>query len=1161
MSPLKKRKKRISVFLAILLITAIAVKVIADYGSLNKLGTNKALGSPLLDDDYNIDKWNSDELAIFGIFLSNYVVPFADDYESAYSAGSGRGSNGYGYQALQFGTGAKEDVLKGMLNFAIQASKNQASLRPLYKDFGDGLESGSGAGTSGMGADGADASKQAQATVKDIFPKIGDKGGISDYMQGMTRLYVDYNDTGLRKKVVLDYNDSYDKQMCLMFLNSALHRSGSGEYQEIYSRSAYTKSVADRPVYLDAFGNIVYQSEDGRLIMLFPACANAHITSNPQYNLLNSVFLGGYYNDATKTDLWNTIAGKGGSASYDSAPLEAVGKRNLFSAGTFMLGYDFAEMQSPMKENGFNFGTGLAEFLKSDINRGSRNYVGLKVQTTATSFVEGFTQKLPWFDNTGVESGDAIFNIVYSDKRGMDARVPTLHKIEVRGGVSTFDILGDPVATSVSTLKPLGNIDAYNAYSVERRSVNFLRKVLVDRPTNLTYISPDVFEGDLKAADSADKAAALMFKPPSAGSMKMSPFFAELVTKEGWAQNGKTSKGKTITEVSMDSLPDAGYKALNNNLGAWDGDVLKRPLILYTKNATLREVNRVFSGDVNAEFAAWIPDIYLTYLEWYGLTDKFGANKLDPALFKEGAFDVDLKEFSRDYLTIEDKRDSIIDSTYLMLDPDKGRDLRRKINSNDFTEIIHEWYTKIVYGGATVDSFKGKSSVTAKRNSAGFLQTDNYYDNPFTAWFVNSYPKFALIILGAGILATFIVGVLGRQKLRWYIISLFFIVNVVILTPVLGDAVPLLSNLCLENAFKDKLRFWGVAESAENVKILEQKDDDGKPLDAQTAEIMRMLNSRYLDRSLMLKYDISRKVTNSELGSLSALQKFKSTRWLLPSIIQQYSAEDSSLNYVYIPLGNALEDARNLYWFYNPADSMAAASEESGGAATGGDTLDGDMAGLCYEGYANTAYAYDDEDDTPASLKVSEPFHQYFYFNPLLQNVPQIDFSGIGTNGGREDIKAQIAANLSASDISFREAAGEMEAQGGRYDGWNPSTVQGIYGYMWLTESPLPYFYMNVKDTFADTSSSGLPFNTPELPVKKEGLTKKGALVCLNLFRQTKTPSTLCNVAYTLQLAGTTRRAAFSETKRLLTTRFTPKTKNRGCSAATGRLKLWSPKT
>ena len=69
------------------------------------LGTASQLGSPLLNNQFNADNFNPWEQIVFGIYLSNYVQPFVDSYESAFSTGAGYGSNGAGAQSLQFSAG------------------------------------------------------------------------------------------------------------------------------------------------------------------------------------------------------------------------------------------------------------------------------------------------------------------------------------------------------------------------------------------------------------------------------------------------------------------------------------------------------------------------------------------------------------------------------------------------------------------------------------------------------------------------------------------------------------------------------------------------------------------------------------------------------------------------------------------------------------------------------------------------------------------------------------------------------------------------------------------------------------------------------------------------------------------------------------------------
>lgn len=103
------------------------------------LGTASQLGSPLLNNQFNADNFNPWEQIVFGIYLSNYVQPFVDSYESAFSTGAGYGSNGAGAQSLQFSAGEEatnEEIIKGMLNIAINMQVN-VPLKPLYVTYND----------------------------------------------------------------------------------------------------------------------------------------------------------------------------------------------------------------------------------------------------------------------------------------------------------------------------------------------------------------------------------------------------------------------------------------------------------------------------------------------------------------------------------------------------------------------------------------------------------------------------------------------------------------------------------------------------------------------------------------------------------------------------------------------------------------------------------------------------------------------------------------------------------------------------------------------------------------------------------------------------------------------------------------------------------------
>ena len=112
-------------------------------GSYSSLGTNQALGSPILNDSFSLDDWNKWEMIVWGIFLSNFTTPFVDDYNSAFNLDSGYGSEGSGVQALEFGTGrdpANTETIRDLLDYAINQQSSGATKRiyVAYNKLDDG---------------------------------------------------------------------------------------------------------------------------------------------------------------------------------------------------------------------------------------------------------------------------------------------------------------------------------------------------------------------------------------------------------------------------------------------------------------------------------------------------------------------------------------------------------------------------------------------------------------------------------------------------------------------------------------------------------------------------------------------------------------------------------------------------------------------------------------------------------------------------------------------------------------------------------------------------------------------------------------------------------------------------------------------------------------
>lgn len=315
---------------------------------IDQLGTNQALGSPILNSNFVADDWNKWEMIAWGVFLSNFATPLIDDYESAFNANSSQGSKGSGYKALQFGSGsdpANAGVMQGLLNYAITQQKTGAIKQVYVKHTNiEGLETivdestsnevtqettENNESTEGESLDEeeviVDLGEYRPATFADFIFMESEKDGdtfieVSDVdgsinwgaegknLYGYKPIYT-FKEAGIPTfaitsdtghEVVLDYTNSWDLQLLNAWFGRVLHSDLSNKFAD--ELNDIWKDAKSIPVYMDCFGNLVIKYK-GSNRMLIPAAANQHITDTPKINLINSLIFNGYMGSANSTNL------------------------------------------------------------------------------------------------------------------------------------------------------------------------------------------------------------------------------------------------------------------------------------------------------------------------------------------------------------------------------------------------------------------------------------------------------------------------------------------------------------------------------------------------------------------------------------------------------------------------------------------------------------------------------------------------------------------------------------------------------------------------------------------------------------------------------------------------------------------------------------------
>ena len=1147
----KRDKKYIAVLITLLLCIGIPSTALA--GSYyDTLGTNTALGSPLLDENFQSDDWDPWELVTFGVFLSNFVNPFIDDYESAFSTASTYGSKGAGLKALQFGSGndpANNQVLTSLLNHAISMQRDTRFTKPLYYKMKYGYNDATWYAES----------PEEQATVRKLFiwttsTKYDKMNGsinnalvggnevkgnfLSDIGNGITRLFntvtqgtsliltTDELDTGFiladpianfdagtistnnyelassqvsllpefyissdlnnNPVIMLDYYDGWDIQIMTAWLSKVFN----GAYKDQITEQVF-KDFLDCPLYTDTYGNIV-ALKDGKLYMILPAAANQHITQNPQYNMLQSVLFGTeYINDSNDTIIDNVYPTEEmtGTSAFSGGDLGKGKTAVLYDSSSFLMQQIYDKAKSTFNSDtltyeinqdvGINYGEVIADIMNADINKPQSTKSGFRVEVIKAEEISNFSR---------VQSMGLACNVL-SIQHPIETTVPLLNYIKVRG--MTTPLFGEPLV--MGTTKDNLALKRYPNYyygAVTKNTEKWLAE-----------------EQKIRTAKTMEDTVYTLITGTTNTDSLISTTFQKFLLGQVGKTIEKDNSARYLENSTLSSLKRDGYKLTNNKqISEKAEDMLDRVVKIYTSSSVLKQVSDILSVREGTDFALYSPYIYITYLEWYGIIGD-GEHKFNEAIYTgsdtgSGIFSFDIEKATEGlFKSPEEKKKDILDYTYMLLNPDAGREYRTEIAMNNLSNFIYKSYQNIVYGGS-INYYQ--SSTLSNRYGNGFLKIDSYSDNFMTGWFMEKYTEYAVIIIAVLSVLIILLGIIKGKKLIWYLASFILVINIVILLPAIGEIVPYVADSSVQSLFEDKMSYWAISEGVTNATIEKRIANEYKYTERQVAEyniaseeaeqvlnLVKTLNINYLDRALMLKLDISKKVTETQLNSYDEVQRLQSARWLLPILLRQFTANNGSANYIFVPLADVFDNLSNMYWEYKPSDMLTVRTLASNNGSSGTiydyvysvDYIRDSM----YGGYIDTSINIDNQVNNLMVLpdeykdlvrtgadswehktaRISTP-HTCFYYL-YLSDTGGIPEKNIGATWKQyEDANAQLYKD------DFKSRTRYMEMVAGKYDYSNPDSVVPDYGFLWNTENPMHYMYETIKDTF----ESGITLGT-----------------------------------------------------------------------------------
>lgn len=1090
----------------------------------SQLGTNTALGSPLLNESFNYEDWNKWELVTFGVFASNFTKPLVDSYKTAFTVNN-NGSAGAGKEALEFGSGSDSSAkkaLNAMLDYVVknQASSTGKPIKSIYTK---------------IDANSAVDSEAKQATIIDLLIYASDQvtmtwdidlnarlttegptidtlwkgsfnasSGANGYeayalnTANLCRLVVEGSEG--QDEIVFDWRNGWDAQMMAVWMASII----DSEYKDKALENLKAMIEAKTPLFLDMFGNIC-GSLNGENIVIIPSASNCHIYNDGvKYNLLNSVILSEAYTKASGQTIVDSLEAYkwGVDGSEAGNPLKSEG----VDEGDVILYFDsdqslFDTLNKHRSEiingNGtadikINWGSELVKLLNSRLDNSiTSNNLSIRLE------VVGGERSGHFFKMNGTELERMTEDIVRCANMLVHFYPPTSGK-DTLAKITTEK--GDAPLFQSAVYVPVNLYsDDYSYKTIVRSVVNSSFRYLDGTESSSSAVvdmpQATTLRGELlKLQTMKDVAHWLFFDTSTGNNEYISKFVKHNMLGSGKQYYKLPDDIQQVLQsnIKWKELKDEDIKLQNKTGVVFKSDNPKevvsnsdyqesaqRVLKVYTQNENMKNAMNVLNVREGTEFALWTPRVYLTYLEWFGVIS--GNNKFNESLFdiSSDALNKDAEElFEGTFLTKEEKESEILDYTYMMLHPTEGREYRADLMMNWFTDWMYRTYQNIVYGNG-VTSYNSENG-TNEINSAGFLKIDTYQENFMTSWFLNGYSKYAMGLMGALLLAIVIVGVLHQKTFAWFLVSVLVMVNVVIITPTTGEFTPYVVNNMVQSMFNDNMTYWAMSESIENAKIeaqLNTTDTSGQS-GLTTTDYIRMLNVAYLDRAIMLRTDISKKITEDSTGIISEIQSLQSARWLLPTLMRQFTASDESANYVYQSLGDIYDNWSNMYWVYNPEDKLSvqtanANTVEDPDPSTvpnlGVDSKNGRYAG--YEQVTADVIVNNNSSNTQQAAYLTYPwqstsrlkddedvFHAGYYLIPgLLINDANGDWD-------------TYAENLPTDADAFKLKAIEMEQEASSYSPSSKGATANM-GFLWTTENPGVYFYGVVKDTFGSSKT------------------------------------------------------------------------------------------
>lgn len=935
-------------------------------------------------------------------------------------------------------------------------------------------------------------------------------------------------------QVIFDLTDGYDIQMMALSLNSAMFSN----YQKQAIENVQDLMKNDAKLYMDIFGNIVAKNSSGQFVIIIPAATNQHLTKDKSYNLLTSFMMLENYVPLQGGNLADTLHGMNGTAGTE----RSLGTRAIPSGGNdgevegdSILYYDSDYAIFKRIKDKMSGGMSLDDAIKATVDDGMSDLQWGSVLTTLidskmtpdhsdypfeTEVIGVSPDKgKGWFSKASYKLfGGTFFSLDGFGRRCLDALTsahyvtnwfPTDTNAKLLNYMFTIDgkklqLFNKKVYVSPTT--GVGDYRRYLNYAMSYADPS--NKIDLSGVAGGSVVGQSDFYSKLKSKKRVTSISGFLFNKDEGetaiGDKEASGLYDHFIKNESGLKLNSASKKQGATLIDLNkSIQDrikllGAFTISSDTLVSEANAAAMRVIATFSQHSGMKTAADVFSGADGMQYASYTPWIYLTYLDFYGLTNKEGQSNFNPAIFEDSDI---LKTKASDLfdgvtLSEEDKKAQITDFTWRLLSPKEGRSYRNQLIEGTLNEFMYRNYKKACYGDSGVSTINSSISSSV---SDGFLRLSSLSENKFTIYFIMTYASNAMILMLLVLLLAIIGGIVKGKSLGYFFASFMLTVSVLLLSPNVGDIAPYICNKIVQNMFNENMRYWAISESIENSQIEKEYGSSSDDEESSVPMLIRMMDINYLDRTIMMKGDISKKVVEAQAIDFNQLQKLKSARWLIPSLMRQFSSADSGADYVYTPLGDLYRNMSISYWFYseNPKVSLdkqnnptysknnyidPVVTYTSGGDKTEFTLLSDDGKRSIYGGYKNTKNTSSSQDYHSLTRLNSDEqnSHTQLYmlnFGNKLKVMSPLDYSDIDkTDGLTTKVWDEYAGKV--ADGTVKSSTDSLKSVADTYM-WNrlnsynsyQKGMPSFFNYLWMTENPAMYFYHLVRDTFEPTYS------------------------------------------------------------------------------------------